>query len=119
MEINTFVTGKGKIAEISSRDIIIHDLQSSVDLIGNIYYQGYDALILHEENIAATFFDLKTKLAGEILQKFSNYRMQLAITGNWNDVPSKSLRDFIRESNTGKQIFFVDSTEDAVFKLST
>jgi hypothetical protein len=52
-----------------------------------------------------------------VLQKVSNYRMQLAIVGNFEHVQSDSLRAFITESNRGKQIFFCDTVEAAKQKL--
>ena len=80
--------------------------------------RGCDAVMLHAESLAQAFFDLKTGVAGEMLQKFSNYRMKLAIIGDFTVYKSRSLRDFIRESNGGKTVFFVDSVERALAKLS-
>lgn len=67
-----------KIAEVIADEILIQSAQDGLDLMGNIYYQGFDKVILYEKNITPDFFDLKTKIAGEILQKFSNYRIGLA-----------------------------------------
>ena len=36
-------------------------------------------LVLDEKDISADFFDLKTGLAGQVLQKFVNYRTKLAV----------------------------------------
>jgi hypothetical protein len=36
-------------------------------------------LLLDEMQLGAGFFDLRTGLAGEVLQKFTNYRARLAI----------------------------------------
>ncbi|MDD4645730.1 MAG: DUF4180 domain-containing protein [Bacteroidales bacterium] len=47
-----------------------------------LYYHGFDRMIIHEKNITPEFFDLKNRMAGEILQKFSNYRIRLAIVGD-------------------------------------
>jgi len=52
------------------------------------------------------------------LQKFSTYRVRLAIIGDFSKYTSKSLRDFIYESNKGKHICFVANTEDAIQMLS-
>ncbi|MFS4432333.1 DUF4180 domain-containing protein [Chryseobacterium sp. S90] len=112
-EINTI-----KIAEVISDNIIIQSAQDGLDLMGNIYYQGFDKVILYEKNITPEFFDLKTKIAGEILQKFSNYRIGLAIVGNFDKYESKSLRDFIFESNKTKHVNFLGSLEDALDNLS-
>lgn len=107
-----------KIAEIISDDIIIRSAQDELDLMGNIYYQGFDKVILHEKNITPEFFDLKTKIAGEILQKFSNYRIGLAIVGDFSKYESKSMRDFIFESNKTNHINFVQALEDALANFS-
>jgi hypothetical protein len=56
-------------------------------------------------------------MAGEILQKFTNYRMRLAIVGDFSIFSSKSLQDFIYESNKGKQINFSDSVGNALKAL--
>lgn len=103
-----------KIAEVISDEIIIRSAQDGLDLMGNIYYQGFDKVVLYEENITPDFFDLKTKIAGEILQKFSNYRIGLAIVGDFSKYESKSMKDFIFESNKTKHVNFVEMLEDAL-----
>ncbi len=42
---------------------------------------------------------------GEILQKFVTYKAKLAIAGDFSVYTSKSLKDFIYESNNGNHIF--------------
>ena len=63
-------------------------------------------------------FVLSTRIAGEILQKFINYQFKFAIVGDFSGYTSKPLKDFIYESNKGRDIFFVSSEEDAIEKLS-
>lgn len=82
-----------------------------------VTYQGFDKIILHEENIVPEFFDLKTKLAGEVLQKFVQYRMPLAVVGDFSKYTSKSLRDFIYECNQGRQVNFVQELSRALKDL--
>lgn len=89
-----------------------------LDLLGNLYYQGFDKVIIHEKNIIPGFFDLKTKIAGDILQKFAQYQMPLIIVGDFSKFKSKSLNDFIFESNKGKQINFVGSQPEAIKVLT-
>ena len=107
-----------KVAEVSSNEVIIKSAEDGKDLLGNIYYQGYDNVIIHENNITQDFFDLKNGIAGEILQKFSNYRIRLAIIGDFKKYTKKSIRDFIYESNRNGHINFVDSLSEALDKLS-
>lgn len=107
------------VAEVISNDRIINHTEDGFNLLGDLYFQDFDHIILHEKNITPDFFDLKTGIAGEILQKFSNYRVRLAIVGNFSTYNSKSLDDFISESNRSRQINFVPSLAEALQKLST
>jgi hypothetical protein len=105
------------IAEIISDEVLIREVQNALDLMGDCNYQGTSKMIVHEKNLIPAFFDLKTGIAGEILQKFSTYQVQLAIVGDFSKYSSKSLTDFIFESNKLGRINFVDSLEEAKKKL--
>ena len=104
--------------EIRSEEQFINKVQDVLDLFGELYGQYYDGIILYERNITPDFFDLQTKLAGEILQKFSNYRIRLVIVGDWSKYTSRSLEAFITESNRGKTVNFSSSPTEAVKLLS-
>ncbi len=114
----TFDNNKS-IAEIKSDQIEINTVQDFLDWLASASYEGATSLILHEENINPDFFDLKTKLAGDMLQKAVNYRMKVAIIGEFSKYESNSLNAFIVECNRGRQIFFVGDVETAVTKLTT
>ena len=104
--------------EIRSEEQFINNVQDVLDLFGELYGQYYDGIILYERNITPDFFDLQTKLAGEILQKFSNYRIRLVIVGDWSKYTSRSLEAFICESNKGKTVNFSPSPTEALKLLS-
>lgn len=107
MEIKTHNIDNTKVAEIITDKVILRSTENGLDLLGNLYYQGFDKIIIHEKNITPEFFDLKTKIAGEILQKFAQYQMPLIIVGDFSKYKSKSLNDFIFESNKSQQINFI------------
>jgi hypothetical protein len=50
----------------------------ALDLIAACGENRTDRLLIHNENLPAEFFQLKTGLAGQILQKFVNYRVRAA-----------------------------------------
>ena len=62
---------------------------------------------------------LSTGIAGEILQKLCNYRVKIAIFGDFSHYTSKPLHDFIYESNNGDSCFFTATKEEALQKLSS
>ena len=107
-----------KIAEVVSDNVVINTAQDALDLMADARYQGADCLILHEKQLPAEFFDLKTGMAGEILQKYTNYRMRLAIIGAF-EFESESLKAFMLESNRGRQVAFVPDREAALAKLAS
>ncbi len=106
------------IAEVTADHIIINNTEDGLDLLGNLYYQDVDRIILYEQNITPAFFDLKSGIAGEILQKFTNYQVRLALIGDWNKYAHKNLQDFFYESNKGRQVNFVHTLEGALEALS-
>ena len=119
MNITRIKENDVEIAIASSCELIITDVQSSLDFIATVRYEtGSDRIILNKSAICEEFFNLKTRLAGEVLQKFVNYHMKIAIVGDFSVYSSKSLKDFIYESNKGKDIFFLSNIEQAIEKLS-
>ncbi|MBM7114922.1 DUF4180 domain-containing protein [Archangium primigenium] len=66
------------------------------------------------------FFKLATGVAGELAQKFVNYRMRLAILGDISAhvAHSKALHGFVYESNRGASLWFVADREALVARLS-
>ncbi|MBE6068374.1 MAG: DUF4180 domain-containing protein [Clostridium lundense] len=119
MEITKIKENNVEIAIVNSSEILITDVQSSLDFIGTVRYEtDCDRIILNKSAICEEFFDLKTRLAGEILQKFINYHMKIAIVGDFSMYSSKSLKDFIYESNKGRAIFFLENEKEAIEKLS-
>ncbi|MDA3929335.1 MAG: DUF4180 domain-containing protein [Prolixibacteraceae bacterium] len=107
------------LAIFHSDKVLINDVQDALDIIGNAHFQGSNRIILLKENITSQFFDLKNRIAGDILQKFSNYNAKLAIVGDFTAFTSKSLKDFIYESNRIGFINFVNTLEEAKEKMGS
>lgn len=107
------------IAVIKSNEIIIKDVQSAIDFIMTVKYEtGCNKIALNKDAIVEDFFILSKGLAGEILQKFVNYQTKFAIYGDYSRYTSKPLKDFIYESNNGKDIFFAKNEDEAIDMLS-
>ena len=118
MDIILHDTSAGKIAEIISAEVVIKDIDDTLNLIAESGMLDAGKIIMYEKQITTGFFDLKTNLAGDILQKFSNYRVQLAIIGDFSKYKSRSFQDFIRECNKGNRIFFIENLGVAIAKLT-
>lgn len=95
------------------------DVRSALDLMATVSYEtACDRIIINKSAISEDFFDLSTKLAGGVLQKFINYQFKIAIVGDFSAYKSKSLKDFMYECNKGKDIFFLSHEKEAVEKIS-
>ena len=119
MKIECLKNREMDIAVVSSDEKVIVDVQSALDLMMTVQYETSASRIVLDKNLVCEdFFILSTGVAGEILQKFINYRVKAAIYGDYSSYTSKPLRDFIYESNNGHDFFFVSTKEEAVQKLT-
>ena len=118
MNFEIISSGNTSIAVMTSDQQEIKSAQDALELIANCGYQGAQKIIVHEQNLTPLFFDLKSGVAGEMLQKFSNYGASLAVVGNFNKYDGKSLKDFIYESNKGSRVCFVATVDEAMARLS-
>ncbi len=84
-----------------------------LDVIAEAFTAGEELVVLPVERLDDSFFQLKTGVAGDIVQKFVNYRMRLAIIGDISRhvEASGAFRDFVNESNRGRQLWFLPSME--------
>lgn len=119
MQITSVTHENVPIAVVQSDSAVITDAQSALDLVMTVQYEtGSNRVVLNKDAVCRDFFILSTGLAGEILQKFINYHVKLAIVGDYSGYTSKPLRDFIYESNQGRDVFFVATQEEALEKLA-
>lgn len=110
--------GNVVFAELADENFVVKEVQEMLDLMGDSGANDCYRLILNEKNLHPDFFRLHTGLAGEILQKFSTYGFKLAIIGDFSKYKSKSLQDFIRESNKGNRVFFIGNRDIGLRKLA-
>lgn len=119
MNIEHIKDNETDIAVISSDEKLIVDAQSALDLAMTVKYEtGSAKIVINKSAVCEDFFILSSGLAGEILQKFINYHVRLAIYGDYSQYTSKPLKDFIYESNQGNDFFFVSTRDEAIQKLT-
>lgn len=107
------------IAVISSDEKLIVDTQSALDLVMTVKYEtGATNIVINKSAVCKEFFILSSGMAGEILQQFINYHVRIAIYGDYTQYTSKSLIDFIYESNNDNDFFFVSTKEASIQKLA-
>ena len=83
------------------------------DLMAEAFGEGATMVAVPADQLEPAFFDLRSGVAGDILQVSVNYRMRLAIVGDLPE-PAASSHAFaalVRESNAGTQHWFVTSLD--------
>lgn len=82
---------------------------TALDLIGDAMGCHAEVVAVPVERVADEFFALRSGVAGDVVQKFVNYRLRLVIIGDIAShvADSEALRDFVREANRGNQVWFV------------
>lgn len=117
MDVQVYAHPERPIVEVQGPQGLIASESDCLRVLESLY--DYDArhVILQRAALAPAFFDLHSGLAGAVLQKFVNYRIPVAIVGDFSDLTSTPWKAFIYESNAGSQVFFLPDAQAAVTKL--
>jgi uncharacterized protein DUF4180 len=102
---------------MSISDFFEPDPAQASDLIatiGGCLERGSGALLLDRAVLPAEFFDLSTGLAGELVQKLTNYRIRMAAVVPDLSVHSPRFCEFVREANRGGQFRFFATRDEAI-----
>ena len=111
------MTTEPRIIDASDSGLAIRSMSDISDAIGACY--GADALILTESSLGEEFFDLRSGLAGELLQKLVNYRVRTAIVLPDPKAHGDRFAELAHEHATHGMIRFVRTVEDARAWLSS
>jgi Domain of unknown function (DUF4180) len=92
--------------------------QDALDVIGSAFSQA-EVVAVAAARFDPRFFDLRSGLAGEVMQKFVNYRLRLVIVGDIaaQVAASSALADLVLESNRGQQVWFVADLDELDARL--
>jgi hypothetical protein len=77
------------------------------------------ALLLDRSAIPEQFFDLSSRLAGELLHALAKYGLRLAAVVDNPADHSPSFQAFVREAHRGDQVRFFPTRSDAIAWLES
>jgi hypothetical protein len=106
-----------RILELSAEGPPVGD---SSALISLAFEHQADLVAIPVERLSESFFKLASGVAGDLVQKFVNYRIRLAILGDVSAplANSNALRSFVYEANRGDQLWFVENREALAARLA-
>jgi hypothetical protein len=95
--------------------------RDATDILGEVFGAQAQLVVIPVARLSPAFLDLKTRLAGEVLQKFVTYGLRVAIVGDISAAVAASgtLADFVRESNRGRSVWFVRDQVELEARLRT
>ena len=106
-----------RILIASESGISIRSLSDVSDALGACF--GSAGLILDESDLAREFFDLRSGLAGELFQKFINYKLRVAIVLPDPEAYGERFSELACEHRSHSMIRFVRSADEAKAWLDT
>lgn len=93
--------------------------RAATDIIGDLFGADAQVVAIPVERLSSDFLTLSNRIAGGVIQKFVNYGFQVAFVGDISAAvaASNALRDFVRESNRGRHVWFVADMAELEAKL--
>lgn len=85
----------------------------ALDLIALCWEHGINALMIHYTALSEDFFKLKTKSAGNIIQKFINYGIKAAAIIPRETIQKGRFKEMAMETNKGNHFRLYESKEEA------
>ena len=94
--------------------------RAATDIIGDSYACHPAVVAIPVQRLAPDFLTLSNRIAGNVIQKFVNYGVAVAFVGDISEAvaASNALRDFVRESNRGRHVWFVADLAQLEAKLA-
>jgi len=74
---------------------------------------GAEGIIFTEDDLAREFFDLRSGLAGDLFQKFINYKLRMAIVLPDPEAYGERISELAYEHKSHSMIRFVRSKDEA------
>jgi hypothetical protein len=93
----------------------------AVDLIGTAFGEHADVVAVPADLVDDRFYELRTRVAGDVVRKFAAYRIRLVVLGELDArlTASDSLRAFVYEANRGSDIWFLADRAELDERLRT
>lgn len=106
--------GRVRLYEVSEDGPELRTGQDAVDLISAASEERAGWIAIPVSRLGDDFFELRTRIAGEIAQKFAMYGAKVAIVGDISArmALSHSLASFVAEANRGESLWFVQSRRE-------
>jgi hypothetical protein len=110
----------GQVFMVPAAGAPLSSERDAAELIGDAMGAHARTVAIPAARLDPAMFDLSTRLLGGFLQKFVTYKVRVAIVGDISDriAASTALAAFVRESNGGDHVWFVDDLKALTARLA-
>lgn len=102
-----------KYIELISTTKSVSTENDALDLIALCWEHEANSLMIHYAALSEDFFELKTKVAGNIIQKFINYSIKVATIVPQETIQKGRFKEMTMETNKGNHFRLYESKEEA------
>jgi PadR family transcriptional regulator, regulatory protein AphA len=114
METSVFEIKGKKLVELAKGKGVIRNESDALDIAGTCGFNSAPRALIDAESLAREFFDLKTGLAGAVLQKFINYRIRVAAVIPEERIGNGRFYEMVKEANRGGDFRVFQDREKAI-----
>lgn len=118
MNYRVIQTGSQKYIQCLPGETRLENEQDAIDLVAACGENGTQQLMVFADNLSNDFYRLSSGVAGNILLKFSNYRIRVAAVLSHELVNQGRFREMVIETNRGNQFRVFYETAEAEMWLT-
>ncbi len=103
-----------RVLRVPAEGPVVRGETEAMDIIGDAFGHEADVVALPVSRLSLDFFQLRSGVAGAVVQKFVTYRVHLVVVGDvdHHGPTSGPVADWMREANNGQELWFVADDEE-------
>jgi PadR family transcriptional regulator AphA len=113
MQVQVIEKAKGRYIQCISAKTPLSSEQDAVELLAICGENDTNHLIINAEALSDDFFKLRTGVAGQMLQKFINYHVQIAVMITNESMITGKFKEMVAESNKRNDFRVFTNISDA------
>jgi hypothetical protein len=120
MAVEHLVNVYGTSVMVCAPDGIPVDTEgAATDLVGEALGRRAEVVVVPAERLTDDFFELVTGVADDIVQKFANHHVRLAIVGDISRhvEASGTLGSWVADANRGRDVWFCETFDEFQARL--
>lgn len=115
---------KTSVVERAGSRIVVCDgaiaaVDEALQLIGACFEHDSHRILIDAKDLPAAFFELRSRFAGEFIQKLANYRLRVAAYFESGPERSERFEEFLREAKRGHDFRAFTNREEAEIWLAS